>query len=177
MTAPVLTKHCHRHCHFKLAVSRQTMTQHELRGSTTKLSKIEFSATRAPSQCDGRRRLNDRQRCRQSSHVSYRLVTTCQHAANEQKITRSITDAPPQRLAGGQIPSVAATCRKSGSFARDKVHNIGCYHRGKGPEKEFFDRPSAASGSRQTHLIVAGFAATCGNSSRSQTAVWQRFAI
>jgi len=38
-----------------------------------------------------------------------------------------------------QIPSVATTCRKSDSFARDKGYLTLSYHRGKGIKQEFFD--------------------------------------
>jgi hypothetical protein len=41
-------------------------------------------------------------------------------------------------LAKGQIPLVAATCRKSGSFAGDNVYITGRFHRGKRCKSGFF---------------------------------------
>src|SRR2546423_478063 len=85
------------------------MTQNELRGSTTKLSKIDFSSRQTPPAVtaavpsrhgnggwskpttDGvrlRRMPQNQPRsrsCGQSSHVSYRLVATCQQAVRDGK--------------------------------------------------------------------------------------------
>jgi len=104
VTVAVLTKHCHRHCHFKLTVSRQTMTQNELRGSTTKLSKIEFTSANI---ADDRLARSETQRFsarlagrqRMSSHVSYWLSATCQQAVQNEKIVRLARQRLPQKLA------------------------------------------------------------------------------
>src|SRR6266481_5349307 len=102
-------------------------------------------------------------KCGQSSHVSYRLVTTCQQAANVQKSLALLPICLRKGSQEAQIPSVATTCRKSGSFARDKVHNIACYYRGKRPKKEFF-------GLSSRHTPCASFR---GNGRRSLPSTWQ----
>jgi hypothetical protein len=53
-----------------------------------------------------------------------------------------------------QIPSVVATCRKSGSFAGDIVHITVCYHCGKGPKLNFWP---ISRFNRQTRLIGKWF--------------------
>jgi prepilin-type N-terminal cleavage/methylation domain-containing protein len=54
-----------------------------------------------------------------------------------------------------QIPSVAPTCRKSGSFVGDIFHDIACCHRGKGTKTEFLKPFFATVDSRARTILSA----------------------
>ena len=76
-----------------------------------------------------------------------------------------------------QIPSVAATCRKSGSFACDRGYLNTCYHCGKGPNWKF---SAVSADTKQTVSIGPGFATTCrilAVTGAKWGQVWPTFAV
>ena len=134
---------CRRHTECAYYQRRQKLkTQNELRGSTTKLSKIKLvrrvDATANPA--------DSRHECLRP--VGSRILPAYNDLSTGRSKTRVKwqeylpllvfgSPKPSRRLAEGQIPLVASTCRKSGSFARDKGYLNSVRLPGKGSNAFF----------------------------------------